>query len=53
MRYVVVEETLRDDHPQWPNQVVYRLMDVQTGFRSLSFYTNQERAQFFCDRRNS
>ena len=49
MRYQIQRFKLDKDHPQWPNEQVYRIADNFTGYVSLSCYTTLESAEKMLD----
>ena len=40
MRYIVEPVKLSSDHPLWPDETVYYVVDAITGKHSLGCYTN-------------
>lgn len=40
-------------HPQWGFARGFRLKNTKTGILSMSWYTNEETAQFYCNKLNS
>ena len=52
MRYIVRDFMLDNDHPQWPNQIVYYIFDLAKKRFSLACYTTYDRAKEVADRNN-
>ena len=52
MRYLVQRIVLDKDHPCWPNEEVFKLLDRNTGHVSFGCYTTLEVAQGVADRKN-
>lgn len=52
MRYTMKEVTLSEDHPQWPNETVFKLMDTEMSRISLGCYTSKGLAEAIMDRKN-
>ena len=52
MRYVVLEVDLPDDHPNWPNERVYKILDLKTNNTSFSCFTKREIAERVAQKKN-
>ena len=53
MRYVVESETLDKDHPMFPGEKHYYVVDFLTGRRTLGSYTTLESAKVVASKKNN
>jgi len=51
-RYSVVSEILDIKHPYHPNTVVWRIVDILTGYIPLTYYLNENTAWEMLKRKN-
>jgi len=53
MRYVVESKVLDKDHPQFPGEKHYFVVDILTGKRTLGSYTTLESAKGIASKKNN
>ena len=53
MRYKVMPVDLPDDHPNWPNERVYKILDLKNNELSFGCYVDIEIANSVCEQKNN
>ncbi len=52
MRYILVKDTLSDNHPLWPGETLYKVRDTLNKVVSYGAYTNELVCQDIVDEKN-
>lgn len=52
MRFIVEEKQTNAEHPQWPDETHYYVVDLMSGRATLGCYTTYEAAKAIADAKN-